>query len=128
MGRKKIVAKFKDGSNMKGVLVDFSPDKTILKLIPANGEIQLIETEKLKAVFFVKDFQGSKKYNDKYKDANPWAGKKIQLHFNDGEIIIGYTLHYDLGNQGFFVTPADGKSNNDNIFVIVSAINKITFL
>lgn len=128
MGRKKIVAKFKDGSVMKGMLVDFSPDKTILKLIPSNGELQLIATENLKAVFFVKDFQGTKKHKETYKDANPWAGKKIQLHFNDGEIIIGYTLHYDLGNQGFFVTPADGSSNNDNIFVIVSAINKITFL
>jgi len=128
MEKKKIVAKFKDGSNMKGVLVDFSPDKTILKLIPSKGEIQLIETEKLKAVFFVKDFRGSKKRKDKYKDANPWGGKKIQVHFLDGEIIVGYTLHYDLGNQGFFVIPADDKSNNDNIFVIISATNKITFL
>ena len=128
MVKKKIVAKFKDGSIKKGVLVDFSPDKTTLKLIPSNGEIQLIATENLKAVFFVKDFQGSKKRKDKYIDANPWGGKKIQVHFIDGEILIGYTLHYDLGNQGFFVLPADGKSNNDNIFVIASAINKITFL
>ncbi len=128
MEKKKIVAKFKDGSIKKGVLVDFSPDKTILKLIPSNGELQLIETENLKAVFFVKDFQGSKKRKDKYKGANPWGGKKIQVHFLDGEIIVGYTLHYDLGNQGFFVIPADDKSNNDNIFVIISATNKITFL
>jgi hypothetical protein len=50
------------------------------------------------------------------------------VKFSDGESIIGYTLGYSPDRQGFFMTPADVKSNNQRIFVVKSASEKIEFI
>jgi hypothetical protein len=50
------------------------------------------------------------------------------VKFSDGESIIGYTLGYSPDRQGFFMTPADSKSNNQRIFVVKSASEKIEFI
>jgi hypothetical protein len=128
MNNRKIVVKFKDGSIKKGIVVDFYPDKSPLKLQLLNNGIETIEMEDLKAVFFVKSFQGNKNHIKKYQDPNPWAGKRIQVDFTDGEAIIGHTMHYSLGHHGFFLIPADHGNNNEEIFVITSATKQIVFL
>ena len=43
-------------------------------------------------------------------------------------MIIGYTTGYSPDRQGFYVTPAEKKSNNERIFVVKSASEKIEFL
>jgi len=128
MKNKKAVAKFKDKSFKKGFVIDFYPDKSSLKLQLLNDRIETIEMEDLKAVFFVKSFQGNKNRKVRYQDPNPWGGKKIRVDFTDGESIIGHTMHYSLGHHGFFLIPADHGNNNKEIFVITSATKKIVFL
>lgn len=124
----KIIARFKDGSLTKGTSNDFSPSKTSFRMKPLKGAYVSIDMNELKAVFFVKDFHGDNLYKKEYKDVRLWDGNKIQVHFTDGEIIIGYTMHYDIGHHGFFVTPADLQSNNKYIFIITSATEKVTFI
>ena len=51
-----------------------------------------------------------------------------QVEFTDGEVLIGYTQGYSPTRNGFFVVPADIKNNNDRIYVIASATEKISFL
>ena len=87
-----------------------------------------IEVQDLKAAFFVKDYEGDKDHIEEYNDAVTGGGRKIEVEFNDGEIIVGYTLHYSPDKPGFFMVPADLKSNNERIFVIVSATKRITLL
>ena len=128
MKNKKIVAKFKAGSIKKGIAIDFYPDKSTLKLQLLNDKIETIEMKDLKAVFFVKNFQGNKNHKDKYQDSNLWADKKIRVDFTDGESIIGHTMHYSLGHHGFFLIPADHGNNNEQIFVLTSATKRIVFL
>jgi hypothetical protein len=128
MKNKKIVAKFKDGSTKKGIAIDFYPDKSSLKLQRLNDKFETIEMEDLKAVFFVKNFQGNKNHKDKYQDSNLWVDKKIRVDFTDGESIIGHTMHYSLGHHGFFLIPADHGNNNEQIFVLTSATKRIVFL
>ncbi|HBH62823.1 MAG TPA: hypothetical protein DDX85_14020 [Nitrospiraceae bacterium] len=125
---KKIVARFRDGSLLKGTTVDFSPEGASFHVRSLSGQVSEVEVDKLKAVFFVKDFKGDTHRKDEYKDLRLWEGNKIQVHFKDGEIIIGYTLNYDINHRGFFMTPADVQSNNDEVFVIVSATEKLTFM
>ena len=93
-----------------------------------NGETQQIEVEQLKAFFLVKDFEGNKNYDEDYKDEIAGTGRKIMVKFSDGESIIGYTLGYSPDRQGFFMTPADSNSNNQRIFVVKSASEKIEFI
>jgi hypothetical protein len=124
----KIVARFKNGTLKKGTTSDFFPNKVMFHLNSATGEIVDINIEELKAVYFVKNFEGDKDRMDEYTDDVPGGGRKVQVKFSDGEMLIGYTQGYSPNRSAFFVTPADLQNNNDRIYVIISAIEKITFL
>jgi hypothetical protein len=128
METNKVVAKFKDNSLAKGKTSDFFPNKARFHLEKPNGEILEIDIEKLKAIFFVKDFAGDKNREDSYNDQIAGGGRKLKVHFSDGEIVIGYTLGYSPDRQGFYLTPADLQGNNERIFVVKSATSKIEFL
>ncbi|MBI4681866.1 MAG: hypothetical protein HY757_02045 [Nitrospirae bacterium] len=128
MIKDKIIIRFKDKSLMKGITIDFSPDKTFFHLKQLDGEVIKIETDKLKAVFHVKSFIGNKNYKYMYKDFIPWGGNKVKVEFIDGEVMIGYTPFHYYDQQGFFMTPADLQGNNKNVFVVTSAAREITFL
>lgn len=134
----KVVARFKDGRIIKGKSNDFSPNKSYFHLeIAARkvidvkiGELKVVEIniKDLKAAFFVKDFKGNKYRRDEYRDIITGGGKKVKVKFLDGEEIIGYTQSYSPERQGFFVVPADIRSNNERIFVIRSATEKVWFM
>jgi hypothetical protein len=128
MGPNKVVIKFKDGTVKKGSTTDFLPNKACFHLNSQNETVETIEIEALKAVFFVKDVEGNKDYNETYQDVIQGGGKKVQVEFNDGEIIVGYVLGYSPDRQGFNMTPADLNSNNERVFVVTSATTSATFL
>jgi hypothetical protein len=124
----KIVVKFKDNTVAKGKTNDFFPNKTQFHLEEMNGEIVEISIEDLKAVFFVKDFKGNKNHDDNYNDEIAAGGRKIKVRFFDGETVVGYTLGYSPDRQGFYLSPADLQGNNERIFVVKSATEKIELL
>ena len=122
----KVVARFKDGSLIKGNTKYFSLNKNEFHLELINGEIKKIDIEKLKALFCVKTFEGNKNHVDLYTDVILKGGRRIKVEFNDGEIIIGYTQIYAPELPGFFLIPADIKSNIEHIYVVTSATKNIT--
>jgi len=124
----KVVVKFKDNTVAKGKTSDFFPNKTQFHLEDMNGEIAEISIEDLKAVFFVKDFKGNENHQDNYNDEIAAGGRKIKVRFLDGETVVGFTLGYSPDRQGFFLTPADLQGNNERIFIVKSATEKIEFL
>lgn len=128
MGPNKVVIKFKDGTLIKGSTTDFLPNKTCFHLNSQNGTVDTIEVQDLKALFFVKDVEGNKEYNESYQDVIQGGGKRVKVEFNDGETIVGYVLGYSPDRQGFNMTPADLQSNNERIFVVSSATKSVTFL
>ncbi len=128
MKTNKMVVRFKDKSLIKGRAGNFSPAKTFFHLELISGEVVKVDIEKLKAAFFVKSFEGNKNYKYTYKDDIPWGGKKVKVEFIDGEVMIGYTPHYLFDHHGFFVIPADLQGNNNRVFVVTSATEKVTFL
>ena len=128
METNKVVVRFKDGSLKKGKTADFFPTKKNFHLKLLTGEIIVVDVDNLKAIFFVKDFTGNKDYDETYNEVIPGGGRKINVKFFDGEIIIGYTLGYSPERMGFFMIPADTGSNNSRIFVITSATEKVEFI
>jgi hypothetical protein len=134
----KVVAKFKDGAVLKGNTNDFFPNKKLfhLELIASDAaevktekpKTREIDTDKLKAAFFVRGFKGNEFHKNLYNDNLPGSGRKIEVKFIDGEVIIGYSMNYSPDRHGFFLIPADVKGNNERIFVIRSATEKITLL
>ncbi len=124
----KLVAKFKNGTLIKGKSYDFFPQKTHFHVATMEGEIVNIDAEQLKAIYIVKSFKGDKNYHDYYNDIIPGGGQKIKVKFYDDETVIGYSLCYSSHRHGFFMTPADLRCNNKRIFVINSATRNIEFL
>ena len=128
MFKNMVVARFKDGTLLKGHTSDFFPNKAGFHLECTDGEIVEINTEKLKSLFFVKDLTGDNGRVDTYDEVIPGGGRKIQIRFTDGETLIGYSQGYSPTRQGFFILPANKNSNNERIYIIKSATEKVIFL
>ena len=134
MIQNKIVVHYQDGRINKGVTSDFFPNKDVFHLLPVNALPEskpiLVSIQELKAVFFVKTFEG----NPEYKDKKEWeadkavVGRKIRVVFRDEEVLVGTTHGYQPGRPGFFIHPADPQSNNDRCFVISSATKEVSFI
>ena len=129
----KVIARYKDGRMVKGFTLDFSPTKSIFHIAAPKGQngesTYEIETEELKAIFFVKSLNGDKEYKEKKKfeevESSHLMGLKVQVEFRDGEIIRGKTMVYKGNKKGFFIFPVDPLSNNERIYVVSSALEKV---
>jgi len=130
----KIVARYTDGKVLRGYTHDFFPDKSLfhLKSIAEENKGRVVEVhlKELKAVFFVKDFLGNPSYNEvkHFTEGQNPLGRKIEVTFKDGEILVGSTVGYDPRRPGFFLFPPDPRSNNVKIFVISTAVSKVSYL
>jgi len=133
MEKIKVVVRYSDGRLIKGFTEDFFPNKERFHLIPANnpsgGAIE-VSMKDLKAIFMVRDFIGDPLYKErkKYVEGEKPSGKKVEVTFMDGEVLVGSTLGYDPKRQGFFIFPADPKSNNIRVYVVSSAAQKVRYL
>ena len=125
MEQNKIVLRFKNNTVEKGKTGNFFPNKTQFHLEKMNGEIVVINIEDLKAVYFVKDFDVNKNHKYNYVEEITSGGRKIKVCFFDGETVVGYTVAYSSDRQGFYMIPADLQGNNERIFVVKSATEKI---
>ncbi|HNR13428.1 MAG TPA: hypothetical protein PLG17_02745 [Thermodesulfobacteriota bacterium] len=128
MPANKVVVHYNDGTILKGTTTDFFPNRAQFRINISQGSAQTVYVEEIKAVFFVKDFDGNKQRQDVYESEIIGGGKKIRVEFGDGEVINGHTLGYSPDRIGFFVTPADPDSNNSRIFVIKSSTKSIKFI
>jgi hypothetical protein len=130
----KIVARFLDGRVLKGYAQDFYPNKFLFHLHrpDANPQEEGIEVylKDLKAIFFVRDFAGNPAYNERkeFSEKGQISGKKVEVTFSDGEMLVGTTMGYDPKRPGFFLFPADLQSNNLRVFAASQAIQKVRFL
>jgi hypothetical protein len=133
MEKIKVVARFSDGRLIKGFTDDFFPNKDRFHVVPADnhsGQAIEVSTKDLKAIFLVRDFIGDSLYNERknYIEGEKPSGKKVEVTFADGEVLVGSTLGYDARRQGFFIFPADPKSNNIRVYAICAAVEKVRYL
>ena len=130
----RIVAHFQDGRLMKGLTNDFLPAKAAFHLSgegqPAGTKPVEVRVAELKALFFVRTFEGNPEHR-KTGDATAdraGQGRRIRVVFKDGETLVGTTQGYDRSRPGFFVVPVDEGSNNERCFVVTSATQDVSFL
>jgi hypothetical protein len=133
MEKVKVVVRYSCGRLIKGFTQDFFPTKKLFHLTPVdNPSDEPIEVfiEDLKAVFIVQDFVGHPPYKErkKYVEGEKPSGQKVEVTFIDGEVLVGSTLGYDPKRQGFFIFPADPKSNNIRVYVVFSFVEKVRYL
>jgi len=133
MEKVKVVVRYSCGRLIKGFTQDFLPAKKLFHLTPVDnpsGKPMEVFIEDLKAIFMVQDFGGCPLYRErkKYDAGEKPSGQKVEVTFIDGEVLVGSTLGYDPKRQGFFVFPADPKSNNIRVYVVSSFVEKVRYL
>jgi hypothetical protein len=129
----RIVARFQDGRLMKGFTTDFLPSKDRFHLTPeeqgAAAKPVEIHVPDLKALFFVKSFQGDPQHHRSNEPGQGGPGRRLRIVFKDGETMVGTTQGYDRSRPGFFVIPVDAAAgNNDRCFVVAAATKEVAFV
>ena len=128
----KIVVRYADGVRLKGFTQDFHPTRSQFSLWPSiNASVSdrvIVPMAKLKAIFFVRSFDGNPGYRERKTFTVRGQGRRIEVTFTDSEVILGTTLNYRRDAQGFFVVPADAGGNNTRIYVLSAAVRHVRFI
>lgn len=129
-----------DGSVRKGFILALDAETGRSAIEDASDRSRFeFDSAGLKALFFVRKFEGDRDYNEK-KDytLRKSEGPKVCVIFNDGEALVGYMegeipdrkeFHFPSHGRkeaGFYVIPADGQVNNIRAFIFRSAVQSIT--
>lgn len=119
--RRKLILRKRDGSMVRcETFSHFSAAFRDIKIINTGGEVESVPLSDLKAIFFVRDFEGNPHYHAHadFVEESPKAGQAVKVTFHDGEVLRGRVLNFSDGASGFFVFPADPLDNNERVFVV----------
>ena len=125
-----VVARYRSGQVVKGHTRDFFPDRPVFHVLPKGAQTTVpVKTAELKGVFFVHDLLGNRLHNKGRRfpavDQGPQTGRRIAVLFEDGELLVGYAQIYGAEKPGFFVFPADARSNNIRVYVLRAATRQV---
>jgi hypothetical protein len=78
----------------------------------------------------VKSFLGNPEYHERkvFREGEKHSGRKVEVTFTDGEIMQGSILPYNPQQLGFFLFPADPRSNNLRVFVINATLKSFRYI
>ncbi len=123
----KVVIRYTDGRVQRAFLskgdeaslIEGRTDSLVAK--DSNGKPVKVEASEIKAVFFVKSFEGNPDYSEFKVFSSRPGGKGIwvRVHFKDGEVIEGVAPNnFDTFSKPiFYMTPPDPGSNNHAVIV-----------
>ncbi len=130
----KVVVQYSDGRTLKGYTQNFAPNKPIFHIRPNIVEVpdrtKEVSIKDLKGVFFVRDFRAEPNYKE--RKLSPYEmnkiGKKMEVGFKDGEVLVGINLGYDPRRPGFFIYPSDPNLNLISAFVVSEATEWVRYI
>lgn len=130
--RNKAIVAYLDGRRLKGYIYNFSAQKDRFRLFLeqdfAQREGTDVQMKDLKAIFFARDFVGNNEYTESQTLVSHNGGRKAEVSFPDGEKLVGTTDAYNPQKIGFFLVPADPRSNNLRVFVITKNATQIRWI
>jgi hypothetical protein len=128
MAASQVVARYRDGRCVKGTTSNFLPGRDAFHVQTPQGDVVAVAHADLKALFFVRDLAGdpTRRVSNQFRATRPAPGRKLQVVFADGEVMVGTTQGYQPGRPGFFVFPADEGCNNERCFVIAAATRRVS--
>ena len=132
VGWSMVILRYLDGKPLRGFCNDFNASRAQFHLWPSvdalSSQQVIVPVSRLKAVFFVRDFDGDPGYVERHTFETTPNGRKLEVTFLDGEVIVGSTLSYRPEGTGFFLCPADRRSNNARIFVVCGSVRRARFI
>lgn len=128
MAASQVVARLLDGNTVKGVTSNFLPSREGFHIQTPAGDVVAVVQSELKALYFVRNLAGdpTRRISNRFDPTRPTLGRRIEVVFEDGEVMVGTTQGYQPNRPGFFVEPADGGCNNERCFVIAKATARVT--
>jgi len=132
-GQKAVVA-FLDKKRERGIIYGFRPFGDGFTLHPPGDAAKAmgrpIDFRICKAIYFVRTLEGNRdfKENKLSLPATYRQGRKVSVDYPDGERTVGTTEGFNPSRVGFFMFPADPKSNNTEVFVITANTDEIRLL
>ena len=124
-----VVARYLDGTILKGTSLDVDPTKPAFHLRPPEGVTAEVKLKDLKALFFVRSLEGDMARHETRTldpgDPRTHGSTAVSLQFPDGEVMVGLTNRFPPNRPFFFVVPVDKESNNIRVLVNRSAVKKI---
>ncbi len=127
----KVVVRLKDGE----VLAGFAARDEIredFRILDRRGKPKNFQLKEVKALFFVKDFQGDPEYQE-IRFLNRKQGSDavwVRIRFGDGETLEGRVennLHL-VAAPGFFLWPSDSETNNECAYIPKEALVEFSIL
>ncbi|MBP8129123.1 MAG: hypothetical protein KA184_06035 [Candidatus Hydrogenedentes bacterium] len=125
--RQRLVARMQSGEVYRGFCYHLNTEEPgfYLDLVDdadeLTGERRMIPFAEMKALFYVKSFDGKFDRNQDYSEWSP-QGAEVVVQFRDGETMQGFALNpYQEGQARFYVIPGDPNSNEISVLVEASA-------
>ena len=130
----RVIVRYLDGKVLKGHTSDFQPARGRFHLVPVDSwpgspPVEVLLPQ-LKGVFFVHHLDGNPAHlkQNAFEPGNANPGRRIRVLFKDGELLQGMCQSYRPDRAGFFVTPADQRSNTERCFVVAAATAEVSLL
>jgi hypothetical protein len=135
----KVILRFIDGKMLKGYIQDLKIAEEYLYLEDESKHQLKVRLKELKAIFYVKKFEGDRSHQDKkvLTGTHPDA-KRVFVKFKDGETIMGNMEGVIPWQKGFFlesmkekaftIVPVDESSNNTKILVVTTAVKDVAMI
>lgn len=130
----RVVAHFLGGKLTKGYTYDFNQNRDSFHVFDSPEKIEegtLVQHDELKALFFVKTFEGNPNYQDPVfseEEVKKIVGMKLKITFKDGEVMFASTYGYSPARKGFFVYPLDKECNNNKVYVITPSTTSVEII
>lgn len=136
--RRKVIIRYVDGSLVRGYLAP--EDEAALQenamepflVQTVRDSPQEVRPSEIKAIFFVKSFEGSPNYSEFKVFTNRPNGRGVwvRVHFQDGEVMEGVTPNSlsTYFNPVFYLTPPDPASNNQTVLVSKKSLSEMQVL
>jgi hypothetical protein len=106
-----------EGQVKRGVLRDPNLAAEHISLELQGGIGEVIALNRLKVVFFMLP-PGAR--------APTGQGEKIRVTFKDGRQVAGFSTDHAQSGPGFFVVPADNRTNTERIYIYRHGIQSVT--
>ena len=116
-GEHRVIVHTVEGQVKRGAIKDARLGDPQLQLHLANGGVETLPRERVKALFFMLA-PGAR--------APSTEGNKVRVTFKDGRQVAGFSKDHKGATSGFFVVPADNRTNTERIFIFRHAVQSIS--
>jgi len=116
-GEARVILHTMEGQVKRGALRDADLAADVVELHLTNGGVEAVPRGRVKAVFFMLA-PGSK-----VPEPN---GDKVRVTFKDGRQVAGFSQDHRQGGVGFFVVPADNRTNTQRIFIFRHSLQNLS--